>query len=89
MNPLNAVLLMLATWYLSYAMTKTHGPFGAFNWLRVHVPAGGLTTCMVCLSLWTGLLFYLALVYLPVVVYPFAAAGGAILLHRYTGGDHT
>lgn len=88
MSLLDLVLLMLATWYLSYAITKTHGPLGAFNWIRVRAPLGGLTTCIVCLAPWLALLFYLALVYLPVVVYPFAAGGGAILLHRYTGGDH-
>lgn len=34
------LLIGLATWYISYALTSTHGPGGLFEWVREHVPHG-------------------------------------------------
>lgn len=31
------LIVMLATWYVSYALTSTHGPGGVFEWVREHV----------------------------------------------------
>ncbi len=34
---LNLVLIGLATWYVAYAVTSTHGPGGVFEWVRENV----------------------------------------------------
>jgi hypothetical protein len=34
---LDLVLIGLATWYVSYALTSTHGPGGIFEWVRENV----------------------------------------------------
>lgn len=81
-------LLVLATWYSAYIIATKGGPFNVFGWLREHFPLGGLTTCIVCLAVWCGAVFYICLITpLAPIVYPFAAAGGAVLLYRYTGGN--
>ncbi len=89
MSPLDLLLLALATFYASYALSSTHGPFGAFEWLRGHLPLGGAMACLVCLSVWLAAVFYLLL---PTPLYPviaiLALAGASVLLYRYTGGAH-
>lgn len=34
---LNYVIVGFATWYVSFALTSTHGPGGVFEWVRDHV----------------------------------------------------
>lgn len=89
MPPLTDLLtLVLATWYLSYALTKTHGAFGMFSFIREHFALGGLTSCIICAAFWIGALFFvLWLTPARVVVYPFALAGGAVLVGSYTGAN--
>lgn len=88
MSLLDFALVLLATFYVSYVMTQTKGPFGVFSGLRRLLPLGGLTECIYCLSLWVALLFCLiVLVNLSIIIYPFAAAGAAMLVYRYTGAD--
>lgn len=77
-------LVMLATWYTAYVVAKLDGPFAAFAWLRAH---GAVFQCIYCLSWWVAIVF--ALIWLTParpLVYPFALAGGALLMHRFTGG---
>lgn len=31
------VIIVLATWYVSYVLTSSHGPGGIFEWIREHV----------------------------------------------------
>ena len=90
MQPFDLIVLVLATFYLAYAVTKTHGPYSAFAWLRTKVSLGGLTACIVCLTFWVALLmwFLISTHMLTFVVYALAGAGGAIALYRYTGGEH-
>ena len=33
-------IIACASWYLSFALVKTDGPGGVFEWLREHVPHG-------------------------------------------------
>lgn len=77
-------ILALSTWYLAYSVAKLSGPFNVFAWLR---GKGELFTCIYCVSLWIAIGFAL-LWFTParVLVYPFAIAGGGLILHRYTGG---
>ncbi len=88
MNTLDLALIALGTWYLSYCIAQKDGPFHLFQRVRNLFPLGGLTACIVCLSVWIALgLYLLALVFLPVVQI-LALAGAAMLMHRFTGGDH-
>lgn len=88
MSPLDLLILTLATFYASYAIANTDGPFAIFEWLRTAVPLGGLTSCIVCLSVWLAAVFYLLLPtpFYPVIVI-LALAGASVLLYRYTGGS--
>lgn len=89
MSPFDFLILLLATWYAAYVVATKGGPWDVFGWLRLHAPLGGLTKCIVCLAFWFGIVFYvLLLTPLAPVVYPFSAAGAAILLYRFTGGQH-
>lgn len=86
LQPFDLLVIALATLYLSYALTKTHGPFELFATIRTKLPLGGLTTCMVCAAFWIAALFYLLwLTPLQPLVYVFAAAGGAVLASYYVG----
>lgn len=83
MTPLRLIEIALAAWYLSYAVAYTHGPFGIFNWLRIHYPLGGLTICILCLMPWIALSLWL----IPdgVIVWALAAAGLGLMLHGLAG----
>lgn len=89
MTPLNFLLLALFAWYVTYILIRTSGPFNVFARLRSLTTLGGLLECMYCLVVWVALLGYgLLSTPLTPVVYVGAIAGGAMILHRYTGGDH-
>jgi len=89
MSPLNLLILSLATFYAAYAVSSTHGPWRVFEWLRTHLPLGGLMACLVCLSPWLAALFYvLLLTPLAVIAYVLAVGGASVLLWRYTGGSN-
>jgi hypothetical protein len=79
----NLILIALATWYLSYAITATHGPFRVFEILRKSIPHGGLLECPICLSPYMAMI--LLLVPMGVVVQALALAGAAMLLHGFSG----
>lgn len=80
---LNLVILALAVWYVSYALTSTHGPFHVFEWMRKRLPHGGLLECPVCLAFWAALVLYLAPFGIAQNV--LAIAGLAMLAHGYSG----
>ena len=90
MQPLDALAAGLAAYYVAYVVTRTHGPFGAFDKARVRWPHGGLLDCFHCAAMWAGLAA-VALVLTPLapVVWALAAAGAASGFYRYTGGEHT
>jgi hypothetical protein len=89
MSPLDLILLALATFYLAHAISASYGPWHVFEWLRVHLPLGGLTACLVCLSVWLAAgLYVLMQTALAPVVYVLAIAGLSVLAWRYTGGEH-
>lgn len=89
MQPLDLLILALATFYAAYAISSTHGPFGIFERLRTALPLGGLTACLVCLSVWLAAAFYLLLsTPLYPVVGVLAVAGASVFVYRYTGGNN-
>jgi hypothetical protein len=90
MTPLNLLTLALFAWYVAYVLVKTSGPFHLFARLRAATTLGGLLECTYCLVVWVAAIGYGLLFYTPLtpIVYVGAAAGAAMLAHRYTGGDH-
>lgn len=83
---LDFLILSLATLYLAFALTKTHGPFKLFETIRLKLPLGGLTTCLTCAAPWTAGLCYLAwLSPLQPIIYVLAAAGLATFAAHYSG----
>ena len=89
MTPLDLLIVALATFYVAYAVSWSHGPWNVFVWLREHLPLGGLTACLVCLAPWLAALFYV-LMFTPlyVAVNVLAIAGTSVLLWRYTGANN-
>lgn len=83
MTPFDLLRLILATWWIAYALSNTDGLFKSFKWTREHMPLGGLTACIICLAPWFALI--LILLNVEIVLNVFAVAGGAVLLHGYTG----
>lgn len=84
MDALTLLLGALATWRLTMLLARDKWPWGVGVWLRARVP---FLACVYCASVWAaaGALLLWALV--PALVWLLALAGGALLLHRYTGGD--
>lgn len=90
MTAFNFALVLLATFYLSYVIIHTKGPYNLFAFIRFHLPLGGVTACIYCLSVWIGVIFCIMVVTpAAFIVYPFAAAGAAMLVYRFTGADRT
>lgn len=79
----NLIILALATWYIAYSVTSTHGIGGSFDWLRKNLPHGGLLDCPVCLAFWAALI--LAFAPMGIVTQALAIAGGAMILHGFAG----
>ena len=89
MTPFDLILIVLATFYLAYALSSTHGPWQVFERLRAGLPLGGLMQCLVCLSPWAALACYALLLSIAApVVWILAAAGASVLAWRHTGGSH-
>ena len=54
---MNALVLVLATWRLTYGLIYEQGAFGVFDHARRianRVGAGDLFACVYCLSVWVG-----------------------------------
>lgn len=83
MTPFELLTFSAATWYIAYAVTTTDGPFHIFEKLRKHAPMGGLTTCIICLSIWVAIV--LRVIGLNIVTDALAIAGVALMLHSFTG----
>lgn len=77
------LIIALATWYVSYTLTSTHGPGGVFEWVRKTIPHNGLLDCPVCLAFWAALV--LLLMPMGVVIQALAVAGAAMLAHSASG----
>lgn len=85
------LIIALATWYAAYVVTKSDGPGHIFAWLRKALPLGGLTTCIVCASVWIAGALIIAWdsgQALRFFVYALAIAGAALMLGSYSGASH-
>lgn len=82
MTTLDLLRLAMATFWIAYVITSTDGPFNVFKTLRARLPLGGLTACIICLSIWVSF----ALLFLPdIIVNGFAIAGGALVVYAWSG----
>ena len=89
MQPLDYVLIALATFYLAYVFTITEGPWKSFAKLRFWMPMGGLTKCIYCAAIWIALICYwLYTTPLQPIVACCGVAGAGMAVYRYTGGSH-
>lgn len=88
MSAFDLLIIALATWRCAMMIAREYGPFHVFEKVRARWPLGGLMTCTYCLSVWFALALYLLAqtAFIP-VVYVLAISGGAMLMHRFTGGD--
>lgn len=116
MTSFNLFILILATWYLSYALVNKHGAFGMFDKLREFkggrwhgrnmtrgiidtrinevggtdfklgdiVKKDGLLDCIICTSVWVAFALCMASGDNNLIDVC-AVAGGACLLHSYSG----
>lgn len=94
-SALDLLILAIATWRVSYMLTRETGPFDVFKRLRERLPLGGLTACIWCASVWVAALFiglYAAFVQ-PLtfgemlIVVP-AVSGAALAFASWTGVHH-
>lgn len=87
MQPLDLLIIALATFYLAYSFTLLEGPFKAFAAIRARL--GGVTACIYCMALWVGLVCYvLYQTALQPVVTVCAVAGLGMFIFRFSGGQH-
>lgn len=99
-SPLQLVILVLATWRLSYMLLHDDGPFDVFDRLRRwanQTRFDGLFACIYCMSVWVSA-FHLALIMLSLhplwlsiawlYLHWLAISGGVSLAHRATSHDN-
>ena len=90
MPPLDLLILALASWRLAYLLTKEDAPFRLMARLRAITTFGGLLDCIYCASIWASIGCYLLWqTPLAPLVTILAISGGAMMLWRYTGAEHT
>lgn len=89
MTLLELLILALFAWRAAYLLVKEGGPFNIMVRVRAVTTFGGLLDCIYCSSIWTALIGYLLILtpFAP-IVYIGAISGGAMMLWRYTGGEH-
>ena len=89
MQPFDLLIIVLATWRVSYLVTREDAPFRLAAKLRARFPLGGLTTCIYCVSVWVAAgLYLLWLTPAQVIVTMLAISGGALMLASYSGVHH-
>lgn len=89
MTPLDLLILSLATWRLARFLTKEDAPYQLMARFRARFSLAVLE-CIYCTSFWCAIALYLLwLTPAAPVVTVLAISGGAMMMHRYTGGDHT
>ena len=86
MSAIDLIMLVCATWYISYCLVNLPGPRGIFTLIRKRLD---IMTCIYCLSLWVGLVLY-SFVYVGQtdIVYVFGLVGAGHLLASWTGANY-
>ena len=81
------LILAFACYVVTDILVNRAAPFGVMDWIRAKANSD-VFRCFYCASIWAGIAVYLVWRIEPQVIYPVAVAGGAVLLWRYTGGNH-
>lgn len=87
MQPLDLIILIPAAYLVNDYLVNRALPFGVMDWIRARVQSD-VFRCFYCAAVWSGIAVYLLWLVEPQLTYPLAIGGGAILLWRYTGGNH-
>lgn len=87
MQPTDLLILTLACYLLTDYLVNRALPFGVMTRIRAYWQTDALH-CFYCAAIWSGIAVYLLWRVEPQLIYPPAAGGAAILLWRYTGGNH-
>lgn len=82
---LDLAVIAIATWRLAYMISSESGPWNIFVWLRQRLALGGLTSCIMCLSVWVGAAMLALHLAVPIMTWALAASGLALMLRSYTG----
>lgn len=83
---LSLILLTFATFYVTYAVTRSNGPFNVFQGARDKLPHGGLLLCHTCLALWVSLVLFVCVFRDVDIVAILAIAGASEVVDRYVDG---
>jgi len=84
LNPLDLLVLSLATWRLTSLVVQDNGPWRIFARLRARTTLGGVLECVWCCSVWVAAgLLALHLFFWP-LTWLLAISAGAILYDRFT-----
>lgn len=76
------LLAILSVYCITHFLTDLDGPFGIFYKLR-RLKGFGALNCFSCTSPYVAVVVALVALLLPSwVLYPFAFAGGVIIIHR-------
>jgi len=79
------LMIVCATWYISFCLVSLPGPRGIFGLMRRHL---GIMKCIYCLSFWIGLVLYVfATEGQTDIVNIFGLVGAAHLLASWTGAN--
>lgn len=88
MSFLDLLVLALAAWRLSSLIAEEEGPWRIFQRLRQHIPLGGLTACVRCMTVVVGIALIPAYLFWPPIAWPFAVSGAALMLMSFSGVKH-
>ena len=88
MELIDYVMVVCATWYISFILTTLPGPRNIFAIMRAW-RGNGVMRCIYCLSLWVGGVLYLfAYLGYTDIVSVFGVVGAAHILAAYTGANY-
>lgn len=77
-----------ASWYIAFAVSSSKGPFSFFESIRLYLPLGGLTSCIICLMPWVAIIIIYLLTGRVLVLEALAASGVALWIHAYSSWVH-
>lgn len=92
---LDLLIIISATWWIARIITQERIGRPIRRLFGASLDSAGmesfpdtffayLTNCIRCMSMWTAVLVVIVWQIEPLVVLPFAAAGGAVLLNKYS-----
>jgi len=87
MEMLDYLMIICATWYISFCLVTLPGPYGIFAEMRSW-QMFAIMKCIYCLSFWVGLILYgFVLAGQTDIVNIFGLVGASHLLASWTGAN--